>query len=267
MKFSRVNKDEFGFDIDELDEENIDDNSYKLIKFGLSDVELKLKSMSSSIQSSILKDYSELSAKMLDLILGMSSSNFQKKPPADLDKINLLLSRLGKESINQDTLSKSIVESKDSEESKLLSFFLNELLNSQNKHSAQEASIENFIKIINSYLTISSEEKFLKFDKAKFSVSIYNSIVNENLNWNSLSSGEKQVVSIFSKLLLEEQKDNLIIIDEPELSLSIEWQRKFLPDIVKADSCKQLIAITHSPFIFDNDLDQFAKSIKVDIEK
>jgi predicted ATPase len=52
-----------------------------------------------------------------------------------------------------------------------------------------------------------------------------------------------------------------VIIDEPELSLSVPWQRRFLPDILATGQCKGLIAVTHSPFIFDNELETYVKSI------
>lgn len=45
-----------------------------------------------------------------------------------------------------------------------------------------------------------------------------------------------------------------MLIDEPELSLSVPWQKKFLPDILSAESCAGLFAVTHSPFVFDNNL-------------
>ena len=78
-----------------------------------------------------------------------------------------------------------------------------------------------------------------------------------------MSSGEKQIISVFAKLILNYQRKYLILIDEPELSLSIEWQRKFLPDIVNTTSCHQLLAITHSPFIFENELDSYATDMGV----
>ena len=39
---------------------------------------------------------------------------------------------------------------------------------------------------------------------------------------DDLSSGEKQVISLFSYLYLY-RGSNLVLIDEPEISLSIEW--------------------------------------------
>jgi len=39
-----------------------------------------------------------------------------------------------------------------------------------------------------------------------------------------------------------------------------------LVDIVSAQSCQQIIAITHSPFIFDNALEPFATPLKLRID-
>ena len=53
----------------------------------------------------------------------------------------------------------------------------------------------------------------------------------------------------------------LVLIDEPELSLSVPWQRRFLRDIRNGDFCAGLIAVTHSPFIYDNELREYAHSL------
>lgn len=71
-----------------------------------------------------------------------------------------------------------------------------------------------------------------------------------------LSSGEKQIVSLFSHLLLDQDVLNYIVIDEPELSLSVDWQQRFLEDISEVPTCAFIGAVTHSPFIFENSLDR-----------
>ena len=121
---------------------------------------------------------------------------------------------------------------------------------------------------VNGYLTGGvNTEKYFRFDKVKLTVEIWNEAVQKSLQFGSLSSGEKQIVSVFSRLLLDLNRNYLILIDEPELSLSIEWQRRFLPDILKAPSCAQLVAITHSPFVFENELDYLAQSIATSNEE
>jgi len=40
--------------------------------------------------------------------------------------------------------------------------------------------------------------------------------------------------------------------------LSIFWQKKLLPDILNSGKCTFMLAVTHSPFIYDNDLQNYA---------
>lgn len=51
----------------------------------------------------------------------------------------------------------------------------------------------------------------------------------------------------------------VVLIDEPEISLHIDWQRKLLPEIVKQLSEKQLIICTHSPIIASKYQDRMIK--------
>ncbi len=66
-----------------------------------------------------------------------------------------------------------------------------------------------------------------------------------------------------SELYLGEEKSYIVIFDEPELSLSVEWQKKQLPDIIRSRRCAFLVAATHSPFVFENELDPYARSLKI----
>ena len=70
------------------------------------------------------------------------------------------------------------------------------------------------------------------------------------------------MISLFAKLFLY-SRQKIVLIDEPELSLSIDWQSHILVDVLNAPLCRQVIAITHSPFVFDNELDPFARPIQV----
>ncbi len=63
-----------------------------------------------------------------------------------------------------------------------------------------------------------------------------------------LSSGEKHLLIILSSLLVSGESDGLYIIDEPEISLNVKWQREFLPLITGQMKMKnsQVILSTHS---------------------
>lgn len=67
----------------------------------------------------------------------------------------------------------------------------------------------------------------------------------------ALSSGERQVVVILTHLAFNPRakEANVLIIDEPELSLHIKWQELFVDQILEASPGIQLILATHSPSI------------------
>lgn len=69
-----------------------------------------------------------------------------------------------------------------------------------------------------------------------------------------LSSGEQNELVLFYELLFKMKPDSIILIDEPEVSLHISWQKKFiddLRDVIKLTHMEIIIA-THSPDIIGN---------------
>lgn len=74
---------------------------------------------------------------------------------------------------------------------------------------------------------------------------------------SKLSSGEQNELILFYKLIFEAKENDLYLIDEPELSLHISWQNKFihdLKDVTKMNKVTIVIA-THSPDIIDDNWD------------
>lgn len=63
-----------------------------------------------------------------------------------------------------------------------------------------------------------------------------------------LSAGEKQMLSFLCYNALRDEAS--IFIDEPELSLHIDWQRQLFPLLFKQKVGNQFIIATHSPFIY-----------------
>lgn len=66
--------------------------------------------------------------------------------------------------------------------------------------------------------------------------------------YDNLSAGEKLVVSLFTSILYRPMS-SILIIDEPEVSLSIEWQKTLIEDILLLNSEMQIVIATHSPAI------------------
>ena len=79
---------------------------------------------------------------------------------------------------------------------------------------------------------------------------------------DELSAGEKQMLSF---ICYNAFYDNTIFfIDEPELSLHVDWQRQLYPILKSQNKNNQFIFATHSPFIYGKFPD---KEIMINIDK
>jgi predicted ATPase len=65
-----------------------------------------------------------------------------------------------------------------------------------------------------------------------------------------LSAGEKQLLSFLCYNTFSE--NTVIFIDEPELSLHVDWQRLLLPTLLAHEQDNQYFIATHTPFIYAN---------------
>ena len=65
---------------------------------------------------------------------------------------------------------------------------------------------------------------------------------------DKLSAGEKQLLSFWCYNAFSE--NTAIFIDEPELSLHVDWQRLLLPTLLEQETGNQFFVATHSPFIY-----------------
>lgn len=66
-----------------------------------------------------------------------------------------------------------------------------------------------------------------------------------------LSAGEKQVLIILLKVVLQEDQPCILLLDEPELSLHLAWQLKLIETIQRLSENCQLIIATHAPGILN----------------
>ena len=77
---------------------------------------------------------------------------------------------------------------------------------------------------------------------------------NTSLPLENLSSGEQHELVLFYELLFKVAPGSLILIDEPELSLHIVWQKQFLQDVQEVTRLSDIdiLIATHSPSIIHN---------------
>jgi hypothetical protein len=147
------------------------------------------------------------------------------------------------------------------EEDKVIAHFLSKLIQLYSEQQANEKNVRDFVSLCNQYLT----GKQMVYDNIKYTIFIARDASSprsqETLEMKALSSGEKQIVSLFSHLYLSGEREFFVIIDEPELSLSVPWQRRFLPDIIGTGMCSGLVAVTHSPFVWENELEPYVRAL------
>lgn len=76
--------------------------------------------------------------------------------------------------------------------------------------------------------------------------------IGETLAPYQLSSGEKQLLVILLTVLVEDQQPYVLFMDEPEVSLHIEWQKRLIELILELNPRVQIILTTHSPAVIMN---------------
>jgi predicted ATP-binding protein involved in virulence len=76
--------------------------------------------------------------------------------------------------------------------------------------------------------------------------------IGEMLLPYQLSSGEKQLLIILLTVLVEDDQPYILFMDEPEVSLHIEWQKRLIDLVLELNPNVQLIMTTHSPAVVMN---------------
>jgi predicted ATPase len=114
-------------------------------------------------------------------------------------------------------------------------------------------NLDKFISIINGFFIETGKSIFID------SIGELKVIISGRVESLSvLSSGERQILIMFTHLVLDKSlRNGVFIVDEPELSLHISWQEMFVPSVEKANSSLQLILATHSPAIIGGRNDMY----------
>lgn len=76
--------------------------------------------------------------------------------------------------------------------------------------------------------------------------------IGETLVPYQLSSGEKQMLAILLTVLVEDNLPYVLFMDEPEVSLHVEWQERLIELILSLNPNVQIILTTHSPALVMN---------------
>lgn len=120
-----------------------------------------------------------------------------------------------------------------------------------NRDKPPREAIEDMARMINDIfeiLNLDFELIGVATDDAK-TPKFRNRYNGEEFDINSLSTGEKHLFLRILSLRRLKVNNAIIIIDEPEISLHPEWQRKIIEVYRGIGENNQLILATHSPFV------------------
>ncbi len=246
------------------------DQAYvELIEFGMKDVDTAINETLSQLNKFARESLNNLTFGYLGDIVEeqYTTVDLNAIKEADDQTIDNILNRIQEHILSSKNkqhlreLIKAVKTSgQQSEHTKVICHYFTKLMAFQKDLEAKESQITRFCAVCNEYMV----DKEFKYDISNFSFTIRSKNdknPSKEIKLQHLSSGEKQIVSLFSHLYLSGGNRYFVLIDEPELSLSVPWQRKFLVDIRNASFCMGLVAVTHSPFIYDNGLRKYAHGL------
>ena len=109
-------------------------------------------------------------------------------------------------------------------------------------------SIDQFIEIVNTFLLDGEDGKNIKVTNDG-TIYFETSYTDQKVDITYLSSGAKQLVNLFANFIFKvsDMKNGIFVADEPELSLHLRWQTKFIKQLHEINPNIQLIFATHSP--------------------
>lgn len=104
------------------------------------------------------------------------------------------------------------------------------------------SSINVLVEVFNSFLV---GDKKLVINKQE----VYVETEGSKLPIGTLSSGERHILTFLALVIVAGRGRNFLIIDEPEISLNIKWQRTLLNLLRELVPGTQIIVASHSPVI------------------
>jgi predicted ATP-binding protein involved in virulence len=110
--------------------------------------------------------------------------------------------------------------------------------------------IELFLQTVNEFISTSDSKKRVEInDDGRV---YFRTEDNEKgISIQYLSSGEKQLLVFFANLVfgVKDTSSGIFVVDEPELSLHLSWQRVFVKKALEVNKNVQFIFATHAPEI------------------
>lgn len=209
---------------------------------GVNNIPEKLKNLMRKLDF----QYSQLSNKLdstfpkrlFNLEEGISEDEFNQK-------INQMQEKIEKLNLNGiSRLEKLDVTKFRKDDARALKIYFEDFDSKYQVYEKMIEQLELFREIVNNHLRF----KHLEIT-SEHGMVVRDNDTKEKIRLNLLSSGEQEILVLYYKLLFETQKGTIVLIDEPEISLHIAWQRMFAQDLKRIVILKDIYAViaTHSP--------------------
>lgn len=242
-------------------------NYTEFVRFGMDDISALIDGYTSEIKEYSRQQINSLSTRYLTAAL-QTRQSFAKDFFLHLTdkRIHDILARVDDEELNRNqrksitdlikALRSREVTGRLTRQQEQIASYFPMLAETHDRISQREVELQKLAALLNHYLNPTKEASY---DQTKYSFSIRSKDMSIPLS--GLSSGEKQIVSLFASLILLKDQDVFVVIDEPELSLSVLWQEILLMDIASLPKCKNVLAVTHSPFIYGEKLAKYTRDL------
>lgn len=128
-----------------------------------------------------------------------------------------------------------------------LDYRLNMLDKSTSDIERYKARIDDFFKLINQFF-IKTNKKVI-FDRTNNAVK-FEIGETQTIELTDLSAGEKQLLILLFTIFLQDEQPCIVLMDEPEISLHIEWQGILIETLTVLNPNAQFIIVTHASSVF-----------------
>ncbi len=131
----------------------------------------------------------------------------------------------------------------------------------ERKKQLEVKSIELFLETVNEFIFHSDLKKTIEIDPLFGRIYFTADDRQKKLSIQYLSSGERQLIIFFANLVFGVDKNTtgIFVVDEPELSLHLSWQKVFIEKALQVNKNVQFIFATHAPEIVGNRRDKIKK--------
>lgn len=133
--------------------------------------------------------------------------------------------------------------------------------NIRNIYDSIYSTNNKFLSIINDSFKSTGKEIDTKRSELHFLVD------GDRLTTRQLSSGEKQLLIIMLTVLLERGQEFILLMDEPEISLHLDWQSHLIDNILSLNPNCQIVMTSHSPGILLRGWEQYTIQMSSITEK